>query len=104
MPCKEAVAYFIFKGHPREGVRGTFWDHLQLLHLQEILKVAPISTVKEESKSLYRLRFAKALTQEGTDCLITLVLWSCWSFPKKEMKKLCWGDIFVLDSPRSHGA
>lgn len=63
MPCKEAVvyfifkeavAYFIFKGRPREGPMEHNGIAFSCLHLQEILKVASISTVKEEGESLYR--------------------------------------------------
>lgn len=50
-------------------------------------------------KSLQR-RFVKAFTQ-GADCLITLALWGCWSFPKKGMEEWRWDDIFC---PRSHEA
>lgn len=68
------------------------------VHLQEILKVAPISTMKKDGKSLQ----IKGCQGKGTDFLITSVLWDCWSFSKKEMKELCscvgqsrkpWGSI-----------
>lgn len=49
-------------------------------------------------KSLQR-RFVKAFTQ-GADCLITLALWGCWSFPKKGIEEWRWDDIFVPEAMR----
>lgn len=68
MPCKEAVVYFIFKGHPRErsvehtGSPSVFF----FLRLQEILKVASTSTVKEEGISLYRAGLSRHSPRELT--------------------------------------
>ena len=64
MPCKEAVAYFIFKGCPRERPMEHNGISFSCLHLQEILKVVSMSTVKEEGKSLYREGLSRHLPRE----------------------------------------
>jgi hypothetical protein len=57
VPCKEAIAYFILKDWPRKGVHGTqFGITFISVHLPEILKMAPIRTVKEEGKKSLQIR------------------------------------------------
>lgn len=101
MPCKEAVVYFIFKGHPRErSVEHTGSPSVFFFFASP---GNPKGSVHQHSeggrhKSL-QSRFVKAFTQ-GVDCLITLALRSCWSFPKKGMEEWHWDGIFVPEAMR----
>lgn len=99
MPCKEAVVYFIFKGHPRESP----WNTMVRLQFFFASPGNPKGSFHQHSeggrqKSLQR-RFVKAFTL-GVDCLITLALRSCWSFPKKGVEEWHWDGIFVPEAMR----
>lgn len=84
---------FHIQGPSQGRAHGTQWDSLKLFASPGNPK-GSFHHHSERGRRKSLQRFVKALTQ-GTACLITLVLWSCWSFPKKGMEELHWGDIFV---------